>query len=47
MKSVQLQSTENSFGFEVLTNEEMNMLKGGADTTPKSRDKDVWDIEEV
>ena len=47
MKRVQGQSTENTFGFEVLTNEEMNMVKGGVDTTPKSRDKDVYDLEEV
>ncbi len=46
MKRVQGQSTENTFGFEVLTNEEMNMVKGGADTAPKSRDKDVFDLEE-
>ena len=46
MKRVQGQSTENTFGFEVLTNEEMNMVKGGVDTTPKSRDKDIFDLEE-
>ena len=46
MKRVQGQSTENTFGFEVLSNEEMNMLKGGLDTKPKSRDKDVYDLEE-
>ena len=46
MKKVQGQSTENTFGFEVLSNEEMNMLKGGVDTKPKSRDKDIFDIEE-
>ena len=46
MKKVQGQATENTFGFEVLTNEEMNMVKGGTDSKPKSRDKDVWDVEE-
>lgn len=47
MKRVQGQSTENtfSFGFEVLSSEEMNMLKGG--TVPvKSRDKDIYDVVE-
>ena len=48
MKKVQGQATENtfSFGFEVLSNEEMTMLKGGVEP-PKSRDKDIWDVEEV
>lgn len=46
MKRVQGQATENTFGFEVLTSEEMNMVKGGIDTPPKSRTKDIWDIEE-
>lgn len=47
MKRVQGQSTENtfSFGFEVLSNEEMTMLKGGI-VPPKSRDKDIYDVEE-
>ena len=47
MKRVQGQSTANtfSFGFEVLTNEEMTMLKGGVEP-PKSRDRDVYDLEE-
>lgn len=44
MKRVQEQATASTFGFEVLTNEEMNMLKGGVDTKPKSRDKDVFDV---
>ena len=48
MKRVQGQSTENTFnfGFEVLTNEEMTMLKGGIEPPQKSRDKDVYDLEE-
>lgn len=46
MKRVLGQATENTFGFEILTSEEMNMVKGGVDTTPKSRTKDIWDIEE-
>ena len=47
MKRVQGQSTENAFNlaFEVLSNEEMTMLKGGIEP-PKSRDKDVFDLEE-
>ncbi len=47
MKKVQGQATENtfSFDFEVLSNEEMNMLKGGAEPV-KSRDRDVFDLEE-
>jgi len=46
MKRVQGQSTEITFGFEVLSNEEMIMLRGGEETKPKSRDVDVWDVEE-
>lgn len=48
MKRVQGQSTEYTFnfGFEVLTNKEMNMLKGGVESKPKSRDKDVWGDED-
>ena len=45
---LQGQSTENTFegfGFEVLTSEEMNELKGGI--RPKSRDKDHLDLEDV
>jgi hypothetical protein len=47
MKRLEGQSTENTFGvfgFEVLTSEEMNELRGG--TTPKSRDKDILDVED-
>ncbi len=46
MKRVQGQSTENTFGFEVLSNEEMIQLRGGEETKPKSRDRDVFDLEE-
>lgn len=49
MKRVQGQSTENtfkSFGFDVLTNEEMNMVRGGEESKPKSRPRDVFDFEE-
>ncbi len=47
MKSLQGQSTDNTFevfGFEVLTTKEMNELRGG--TRPKSRDKDILDVED-
>ena len=47
MKRTEGQSTENTFGvfgFEVLTAEQMNELRGG--TNPKSRDKDVLDVED-
>ena len=50
MKKVLGQATETSFetlNFDVLTNEEMNTIKGGVDSKPKSRDKDVFDLEEV
>gem|GEM_PF-460685 len=49
MKRVQGQTTENTFknlGFDVLTNAEMNTIKGGLDSRPKSRPKDVFDFEE-
>lgn len=46
MKRVQGQATENTFGFDVLTNEEMNMVRGGEETKPKSRPKDIFDFEE-
>jgi len=47
MKRVQEQSTENTFevlGFDVLTSNEMNEVRGGVEP-PKSRDKDVFDID--
>lgn len=50
MKRVLGQTTETSFetlNFDVLTNEEMNTIKGGIDSRPKSREKDVYDLEEV
>lgn len=46
MKRVLGQTTENTFAnfnFDVLTNEEMRTLKGGVESKPKSRDKDVFD----
>ena len=48
MKRVHGQSTENTFGFgfDVLTNEEMNMVRGGEETKPKSRPKEIFDFEE-
>lgn len=49
MKRVQGQSTENTFkslGFDVLTNEEMNTVKGGVDSKPKTRPRDIFDLEE-
>ncbi len=49
MKRVQGQTTENTFkslGFDVLSNEEMNTVKGGVDSKPKSRPRDVFDLEE-
>ena len=47
MKRVQGQSTENAFNlaFEVLSNEEMTMVKGGVEPI-KSRDRDIFDLEE-
>ena len=50
MKKVQGQTTENTFknfGFDVLTNEEMNVIKGGADSKPKTRPRDIFDLEEA
>ena len=32
------------FGFEPLTENELNIVRGGG--TPKSRDKDIFDFEE-
>lgn len=46
MKRVLGQTTENTFAnfnFDVLTNEEMRTLKGGEESKPKSRDRDVFD----
>ncbi|MCY1722788.1 hypothetical protein OU798_20745 [Prolixibacteraceae bacterium Z1-6] len=48
MKRVLGQSTENTFeilGFDVLTSNEMNEVRGGIEP-PKSRDKDVFDYDE-
>ena len=48
MKRVQGQSTENTFkvcGFEVLTNEELNIIRGGEEL-PRSKDKDIFDLED-
>jgi hypothetical protein len=45
MKRVELQSAENTFevlGFSVLTSDEMNEIRGGADDKPQSRDIDVY-----
>jgi len=47
MKRVQELSTENTFeglSFEVLTSNEMNEVRGGG--RPKSRDKDVFDMDD-
>jgi hypothetical protein len=47
MKSVKGQSTENTFevlGFDILTNNEMNEVRGGG--RPQSKDKDVFDTED-
>jgi hypothetical protein len=49
MKRVQGQSKESTFknfDFEVLSNAEMNTIRGGADSKPKSRPKDILDLEE-
>ena len=49
MKRVQGQAVENtlkSFGFDVLTSEEMNKVKGGIDSKPTTRPRDVFDFEE-
>ncbi|SES67071.1 hypothetical protein SAMN05444285_101142 [Draconibacterium orientale] len=35
---------ESNRGFDVLTEEAMNEVRGGG--TPKSRDKDIFDFEE-
>jgi len=46
MKAI-ITNTENlqGFGFEVLTENEMIEVRGGAD--PVTRDRDVYDVEEV
>ena len=49
MKRVLGQTTETSFetlNFDVLTNEEMNTVKGGVDSKPKTRPRDIFDLEE-
>ena len=43
MKAITIQPIDN-FGFDVLTHEELNELRGGG--TPKSRDKDIFEFEE-
>ncbi len=48
MKSLQGQAAENTLeilGFEVLTTSEMNEVKGGIEPRPKTRDKDIFDID--
>ncbi len=48
MKRVQGLSTENTFevlGFDVLTSNEMNEVRGGIEP-PRSRDKDIYDFDE-
>jgi len=42
MKNLFAQYTEDKF--EVLTNEEMNVVRGGTDDGPRSKDKDVFDL---
>lgn len=37
----------NSFNFDVLSNNEMLKVRGGGDEKPKSREKDVYDLEEL
>ncbi|WP_157493667.1 bacteriocin [Draconibacterium sediminis] len=45
MKAITIQDNNlENFGFEVLTQNELNEVRGGG--TPKSRDKDVFDFEE-
>jgi len=45
MKAITIQDNNlENFGFEVLTQYELNEVRGGG--TPKSRDKDVFDFEE-
>jgi hypothetical protein len=48
MKRVELQSAENTFevlGFSVLTSDEMNKIRGGADDKPQSRDLDQYIVD--
>ncbi len=35
----------NSFGFDVLNSNEMLKVRGGEDVRPRTRDKDVFDLE--
>ncbi|WP_163323485.1 MULTISPECIES: hypothetical protein [Draconibacterium] len=46
MKAITMISQYNSdnFDFEVLSQEELNEVRGGG--TPNSRDKDIYDFEE-
>ncbi|MBN2635370.1 MAG: hypothetical protein JXR61_03810 [Prolixibacteraceae bacterium] len=46
MKAITIQSLDklDNFGFDVLSQEEMNEVRGGG--TPKSRDKDIYEFEE-
>lgn len=47
MKRLQGQSEMalNSFGFDVLTSNEMNAIKGGVESKPKSRPKEIYDFD--
>ena len=45
MKAITIQDNNiENFGFEVLTQNELNEVRGGG--TPRTRDKDVFDFEE-
>lgn len=41
-----IEANFNSFQQDVLTNEEMTAVRGGADISPKSRPKDMWPDED-
>lgn len=48
MKAIITNTEElKGFGFEVLTANEMIEVRGGDDTKPVTRDRDILDIEEV
>ncbi len=44
MKDLFAQNIEDKF--EVLTNEELNVVRGG-DDRPASKDKDIFDLEDI
>ncbi|WP_297099802.1 hypothetical protein [uncultured Draconibacterium sp.] len=47
MKAITIHNTSlelDNFGFDVLSQEELNEVRGGGQ--PKSRDKDIFDFEE-